>query len=238
MNISILYLICIIAVILVLTAGYFVAHHKSSMFNSFKSKPSNSNCTSSELIECLIAKNKLINVNITSLNAKKTNYYSIKYNVIKLSPEVKDDTSITSLAIGSYLANQAKLGQKLTIIYFLKLFLSFICKIFSILFIPSVLICAIINASVSSTIPKTIIFILLICYTISFIIELILYALDLNSTNSIKEDISALGLLNETEITDIHKLNKVICQINFFDYTRTCLTFLKLLSLDNIFRQK
>lgn len=237
MNISLLYLISIMTVILVLSAGYFIAGQKSSIFNSFKSKQPKNVCTSTEIAECLIAKNQLININITSLNAKKTNYYSIKYNVIKLAPDVKEDTSLSSLATASYLSNQAKFGQRHTILYFIKLFFSFICKISSIIFFPSVLLCAIINASVKSSIPKTIILVLLTCYIISFIIQLIFLALEIDSTQVIKKDITNLQIFNESEIQDIHHLTKLLCLINFFNYTRLSLAFLQLLSLDNIYRQ-
>lgn len=238
MSIEVLYILCITMSLLVLITGYFVGFSKSTTLDEFKQKQNENNLRGAELSEILNYKNKLINVNIAGIKSKNTNYFSLKYNVIKMSPELKTDSSLTSLAIAARLANNAKQGQKHTIIYFIKLTARFLAKLFSSIFIPSLLLCAILNSSIQSSLPKTILFITFALYIISFIIYLLLLIFDLISNKSINNDITSLNVFNYEELKSIKKLTNCLCFVDFFDNTRNTLAFLKLASLDNIFKKK
>ena len=235
MNILVLYLLSLCSVILTLTIGYFVGYKASVRF--YNNNDHSRHLTASMLAEKLINKNNLLNVNITKLNSSKTNYYSTKYNEIKLSPEVKDSTNLSALAISANCANQARLNQKLSIPHFLKLSFSFISKIIPIIFIPLVLVCAIINVSSTSSIPTLLILIGLIGNTCSVLIQTIIFFFELKSTKHLSKDINSLEELNSQEKERITKLLSELCIINFYDFTRLNLKFLNLLSPDRVFKQ-
>lgn len=236
MNILLLYLLSICMVIIMLVSGYLVGFRSSIIFDEAEDFSSN-NITSTDMAENLISKNNLLNVNITRLNSKKTNYYSASYNVIKLSPTVKDSTQLSALAISGFCANQARLSQKYSFLYLMKTVFSFISKLFPIIFIPLVLICAILSSSVNLGILTLLILIALIGTLISFIIQIIIFIFELKSTKRLIKDIASLNKLTEEELNTISTLLKGICKINFYKFTRLILKFLILISPDFIFRQ-
>lgn len=230
MNIIWLYLISLGTVFLVLSTGYFVNYKGSNLLKLHSSSINSIEITGSKLSEMLIAKNKLLKIHITNLNSKHTNYFSLKYNVIKVSPEINSSTSLSALALSSYLANQARLGQKKTILYCLKLIISFITKLCSIVFIPVVLVCAIIYASHQSSIINMIILISLIAYSSSLIFQLIILCFELISTKKLNNDIASLKLFTNEELKQISTLTRAICTNRFFDYTKSSLFFFSLAS--------
>ncbi len=236
MNILVLYLLSLVIVFLVLTVGFFVGV-KSLTFFQDNEDLSTKNITASELANKLIERNKLININITCLKSKKTNYYSSNYNVIKLSPDVKDSTSLSSLAISSHCTNQARLNQRFGFIYLIKNFFSFISKIFPTIFIPLVLISAIIDNATTSNLPALLILIALIGTVISLLIQIIILIFELNSTKKIIKDISHLNLFTNEEIKKLSHMILGLCKINFFKFSRVILTVFSLLNPDHIFRK-
>ncbi len=230
MNILWLYIICIGMLFLVLATGYIVSGNCSKILNSNTNISNSNDITGKELTETLINKNSLLNINITNLNAKKTNYYSLKYNVIKVAPEINNSTSLTALAISSNLANDARLGQKRTLIYCLKLIVSFISKLCSIIFVPTVLICAIINASTTSNIPSIIIWITLILYASSLASKLTILCFEFISINKLTKDLESLRLFNKDEITTLKSLLHSLSRLDFWNYTIKSIAFFNLAS--------
>lgn len=237
MNISILYIISICSLILVLFLGCFIGFSDTQDINNH-SQYTQTKITAIELAERLIKKNNLLNINIVSLKSKITNYYSFHYNVIKLSPNVIYSSLLQSLAISAHCVKDAKQGQKRTGLYMLKKSLIYISKVFTLIFVPIVLIFAIINASSSSKIPAIIILATCIGYLLALIIQLILLATELKSIKSIINDVKTLDLLNSDELSIFDSFCKSICKINFYNHTKLSLNFFSLASPNTLFKQE
>lgn len=237
MNISILYVVSICSVILVLCIGYFTGYKHSTFFMTNLEETQNKT-TAIELAEKLIKKNNLLNINIIRLKSKRTNYYSFKYNVIKLSPSVINSNLLQSLAVSANCIKDAKLSQRKTGLYMLKIAINFVSKLFTIIFIPIVLICAILDSSTSSNLPALLILIALIGYLLAILIQLILFALDLKLTNSTIKDVKSLNLLNDEEFEFFSSLCLSVCKIQFYNHTKLSLNFFSLASPDILFKQE
>ena len=115
----------------------------------------------------------------------------------------------------------------------------FISKIISMLFVPIVFVFAIINISFGlENLAKTVTIVALICYVITFLIQLLLYFLIQSKTAKIKEDIKSLNTFEDDEISALHELITALNKYEFFDYTRLSLGIFYLLNPATIFEKK
>ena len=224
MNWILLYTLSFLAIIIVLTVGYFMQSQSSSCFKHYHDNETKKGITARELSEILSHHYKLRNTAITILKAKKSNYFSAKYNVIKFSPETAYSPYLFDLAISSKCTNQAKKQQYNYISSAFLGILSFICKMITILFIPIILIFSIINISLGlETLAYTTILISLVCYAAAFLIQIILFVLLQNSTKKVKKDLKDLELFDEEEIESIYNLILALNKYNLFTHTRLSL---------------
>ena len=236
MNILMLYFLCVCMLVIMLVSGHFIGFKASVNFYACE-KCSSKETTASQLAEKLIAHNKLLNVKMSCLNAKKTNYYSASYNVIKLSPEVKNSNNLSALAKSAYCANQARLSHRFGFLYIIKTAFSFISKPFPIIFIPLTLVCAILHTSTGASVAELLILITLIGTLTSFLIEIIIFLFEVKSVKSLIKDIKQLDEFSEEETKIISSLLYDICKADFYMSTRLILKFLALLNPDPIFKQ-
>lgn len=230
----ILYIISILAVILVLFTGYILRVNANRPFFINEGIGSKIKLTSHELVEKLIKKNKLTNLAVTKLDASKTNYYSVKYNAIKLAPTTYHSYELSSLAISASCANEAKTSQKQTFLVLAKNFFDIICKVVATLFIPTALICAIIHTSNANIVYYYILLYSLIAYISSFIIEILILIFDLITVKKCNKDLKELEVFDDEEYKIVTSQIKAIYMLKFFEYTRFTFKFFTLASPDTI----
>lgn len=236
MNVILIYILSIIAIILFPMIGYFLYIIFLNKSNSSKFT-ANSFCVSgNELIENLAKKHKLSNLKTVKLDAKKTNYFYPKYNVIKLSPETYYASDTKSLANCIFYENQARLCQQKTLLYLLKTALNFTANLLSAIFIPAILILSIINTTNPSATIQLIMLIFLICYAVSFVLQIIMLLCDIISLKKYKPELKNLNIFSEDEIIELAKNLNQICFYNFYKNTRKVYVFLALTNPDNILR--
>lgn len=229
MNINYIYIFSIIALIIFPIIGYFCYFFNSKTEENNQTRKSNHDISGLELTQKLIALDKLKNVKITKLNNKKTNYYSSKYNVIKLNPFCYFSSELSSLAVCANCENQARLAQQKTLFFLTKTAISIIANIISAIFLPSLLILAIINTSNPSNINAMILLVFLICFTLSFIFQAIILVFELISTKKCKENLNKLNLFQKDELEFLSKQLTALSVYNFYKFTRMEFSFFNLL---------
>ena len=221
MNLIILYIISFFATIAVLATGYFINMNARNCFEKLKGFENIKGINAKDFSYIFFRHNKLKNIELLTLRAKKTNYYSPKYNVIKISPEIVTSTFLFDIAICAKCANQAKKQQCYYISATLRLIVSMLCNIISVLFVPTILICAILNISLGlERVALTISLIDIICYLLAFLTQIIFYLIDKSSTKHIVSDIQKLNLFEESELKTLASLIETLNKFDFFSYTR------------------
>ena len=239
MNWILLYLPCFFAVIAVLSIGYLINNQAINCVKKHQYKQNKKETFAKELSVKLFEQYKLTNTGIVTLNTKKTNYFSARYNVIKLSSDATYSPYLFNLAMFIKCAKQAKRQQYNYISTLLYTVMSFISKIVSALFVPIVFVSAIMNISFGhESIAKIITIVALICYVSTFLIQLILYFVTQSTSYSIKDDIKNLEIFEDDEITALYELIISLNKFNFFDYTRLSIGIFTLLNPATIFEKK
>lgn len=239
MNWILLYLLCFFAVIAVLCVGYLLNNQAVTCVKKYQYKQNKKETFAKEISTKLFEQYKLTNTGIVTLNTKKTNYFSARYNVIKLSPDAIYSPYLYNLAVFIKCAKQAKRQQYNYITTLLYSVMTFISKLVSALFVPVVFVSAILNISFGyENIAKIITIVALICYVATFLIQLILYFITQSTSHSIKDDIKNLELFEEDEITALYELIISLNKFDFFDYTRLSLGIFTLLNPATIFEKK
>ena len=223
MNWIILYILSFFAILIVLTVGYFMNKQSVACFKHYQNKENKKGIISKELALQLFKQNRLKGTALTTLKAKKSNYFSAKYNVIKLSPETINSPYLFDLAICAKCANHAKTQQYKYISSALKYIVSIISKFISIMIIPIILISSILNISGGlNKIAFTISLIALIIYVVMFIIEYILYISNQLSSQKISLDLENTGFFDHEETTALLDLITALNKFDFFSFTRLC----------------
>lgn len=233
-----LYILSFTMIILVLSVGYFINQSSKKNLDKFSSATSEQNITGKELANKLITQNNLKNVKVVNLKSNHTNYYSLQYNVLKFDPEIANSTTLLSLATSAYHTNKAKFHQKHTLFSIIRTIFNYIFKAISAIFLPLVLICAILNISSSTHAPMFAILFSLIFYCLAFIVELIFLVIELKNTKKYIKDLKDTKLFNENELEILKTNLKIVTKYYFFSYTRWTLAIFWLISPDFIFRQK
>ena len=99
-----------------------------------------------------------------------------------------------------------------------------ISKVVSALFVPVVFIFAIINISFGlEHLANIATIVALICFVITFLIQLSLYFIIQSKTKQIKDDIKSLQTFEDDEISILYELIIALNKYDFFDYTRLSL---------------
>lgn len=239
MNWIILYLLCFFAVIGVLTIGYFLNNQAITCVKKNQYKQNKKGLGAKELADTTFKTYKLTSTALTTLRAKKTNYFSSRFNAIKLSPETIYSPYLYDLAIFFKCSNQAKKQQYNYISTILYNGFYFISKLISMLFVPTVFIFAIVNISFGlESLAKIVTIVALICYVATFLIQLLLYFLIQSKTSKIKEDIKSLNIFEDDEISTLHEIIIALNKYELFDYTRLSLGIFYLLNPATIFEKK
>lgn len=236
MSVIVIYILCIGACLLVFLTGSFLNNSALQTFHSTEGAYAVEKIVGKDLIFSLSKNSHVINLKTVKLQAKKTNYYSFKYNVIKLAPVTFASFELSQLAISTHCFSQAKLAQNHTLFYLLKIISNFISKLISAFFIPVFLICAILNSKASTHTAYFILLFYLIAFSFCFIIELIGLIINLNSSKKVLNDLQATKPFSENELEILAKQLKAICKINFYDYSRYSIILLKLASPDMLFQ--
>lgn len=229
MNWILLYSLCLLAIIIVLTTGYFLNKRAIASFKIYENRQSQKKIISKELALKLFSVSGLRSTSLTVLKAKKSNYFSAKYNAIKLTPETTYSNCLFDLAICSKCALQAKKQQYNYISSAIKYIVSLVSNLISILFIPTILICSILNISFGlekfaflATIT------IVICYFASFLLSLLILCLNKLSTKNIIPDLEKTGFFEPNEINELLSIIKEIYNFEFFNYTRLSLILFSL----------
>ncbi len=237
MNWIILYLISFFAIIIVLVVGYFLACQANSYFVYFRDKQCNK-VSAKELTELLVKKNGLKNVAITTLNAKKTNYYSTNYNAIKLSPETITSNHLYDLAIGTKCVQRAIHHQRFYFTSTIQIILQTIAKIFLSLFVPILLISSILNISFGlEKFAYISILVGLICFVAGFLIIFIYNFINSSTSKNSEKLLKSLKIFDESELKDLQELILALNKQDFFKHTRFSLSFFSLMSPAMIFER-
>lgn len=233
---NLLYILSFIVVILVLCTGFLISKNAKIAIEKGNNEQNKNGITGKELANILILQNNLKNIAAVNLKALHTNYYSKKYNVLKFDPEIANSTSISALAVCAYHTNQAKTYQNHTLSGFIKSIFDFTFKIISFIFIPLVLICAILNSSSSTHSPMFLTILALILYCTAFAVELIFFLFNFKTLKNCLNDLKNTNLFTEAELKILAANLKALNKIDFFNYTRWTLSFLWFVSPDFLFR--
>lgn len=237
MNIVLIYLLCLGAILIIPEVGIIFRIRAKKQISADEGIGLKKEINGHDLLVILAKQNRLKNLKITKLQARSTNYYSSRYHVIKLSPITYHSYELSQLSIASHCYRRAKLAMEHTFLYLSYTCIHTLAKTISLIFLPSLICCAIINSFVSSSIPTLILTIILIAYFVSFIIELILYLIKLGRTNSVIQDLKRSTLFEDSELEIVSKQLKCICNLEVFDFTNQTFFIFKLLSPDLIFHQ-
>jgi len=236
MNWIILYIISFLLIIAVLGFGVLINSQARVCFHGHKDEQNSKGLMGKEFSEKLFAHNKLRNISFVTLNAKKTNYYSAKYNVIKVAPGVAESSFLFDLALCAKCTNQATKQQYNYITATLKLLLSAFVKFMYIAFIPIVLICSILNITLGlEKISFIIVLVSIICYALAFIIQIIMHFIDQSTVNKITKNIEKLELFDEKELKTLEILISTLNKFEFFETTRLSLRLFTFMSPGTIF---
>lgn len=232
MSILVLYILCICAVFANFVIGTSLKNYALKLFKQTEGMHSNQKITGSELILTLNKHTQLKSLKLTKLKARKTNYYSIKYNVIKLSPVTFASYELSQLSIAANCFMQAKLAQHHTIFYMFKLFFNFVSKIISAIFLPLFLICAIINKNASTHTAYFLILFSLIAFVLCMLIQLVDLLINILYSKNILNAIKITNKFSDTELATMQKQLTAVCKILYYDYSRYTILLFHLISPD------
>lgn len=236
MDLIILYIIAILLVFAVLAIGYLLNGQARICFNTHKNETNSKGLTSNEFAEHLFKHNKLRNISLITLRAKKTNYYSAKYNVIKVTPEVANSIYLFDLAICAKCTNKAIKQQYNYISSTIKMIANLFTKIISFIFIPVVLIAAILNISFGLENASFLItLITIILYLLAFVIQLILHCIEQSSVKKNISNIKNAKILEDAELKTLEYYLIALNKFEFFDWTRISIKIFTFLSPATIF---
>lgn len=235
MNIVLIYVLCLVSILLIPEVGIIFRIYSKKRFTADEGIGLKKEINGHDLLMVLSKQNQLRNLKITKLNAKSTNYYSSKYNVIKLSPITYHSYELSQISIASHCYRRAKFAQHHTFFYLAYTCLHTLAKLISLIFLPSLICCAILNAMTNKTFPALILTIVLIAYVASFVIELILYLIKLGRTKSIVKDLGRSTLFETSELEIVSKQLKCICNLEFFDFTNQTFFIFKIFNPDLLF---
>lgn len=238
MSIILTYLFCFISIIIVAETGIIFRNNSLSQFSKDEGIGSTKKIIGCELAKTLSNQSDLKNIKISKLNAKKTNYYSVKYNVIKLSPITHNSYELSQLSIATHCFRQAKFAQKNTLFNMLYIVVNFISKLISGLYLPAILILSITMPSKSESLKTKLLLALLATYIVVYLIELAIYFIKKARTQQIVKDLEKTNLFDNDELYVMSNQLKCICKLEFFDYSFYTFFLFKILNLDNIFKQK
>lgn len=232
MSIVVLYILCICAIFANFIVGTSLKNYALKLFKQTEGMYSNKKITGNELILTLNKHTQLKNLKLTKLKARKTNYYSFKYNVIKLSPVTFASYELSQLSISANCFMQAKLAQHHTIFYMFKLFFIFVSKIISAIFLPLFLICAIINKNASTHTAYFLILFSLIAFVLCMLIQLVDFLINIISSKKILGIIKSTNKFSVTELEIMQKQLTAVCKILYYDYSRYTILLFHLISPD------
>ena len=236
MKIITIYIISFVCLFLELLTGFIVG--KTSFYNNNKDDENEekNRLNGKELTNQLISFYKLKNVKIARLNTNKTNYYSSKYNAIKLSPSSLDETDLSNQATCVYVTNQAKFVQDHTLLHILSTALSFLSKIFLVSFIPITLIFSIINISKQNlNFPAIVILVSLTCFVFAFIFASIKFLIKILFTKNCLKKVKTTNLFDDKDFEILKKELLNLDKEDYINFLYTSLAFFKLFSPDFIF---
>lgn len=239
MNFIILYFITALLIITVLAIGVLLNNQARACFSAHKNETHSKGLLAKDFTEQLFKHNKLRNISIINLRARKTNYYSAKYNVIKVLPEVANSHYLFDLAICAKCTNRATKQQYNYISSTLTLITTIFAKIVSMLFIPTILISAILNIGFElEKVSYIISLVSIICYLSVFIIQFVLYFIEQSSVKKIVSNIQKTNLLDKNELKTLEYLLIALNKFEFFDWTRLSLKIFTLLNPATILDRK
>lgn len=239
MNIILIYISCLVALFVALLVGFILSRHIDFAMEESKNQILSSNLSGEELTKILIDLYNLKNVKIIKLNAKKTNYYSSKYNVIKLSERSLDGNDLNSLTTCASVANKARFVQHHTFSFLLDTALTFLSKLFFVSFIPLILVFSILNANTPKIKAwKIAMFVLLICFSFAFLFSIIKYFIKKAHINSCINKIKEAKIFIPKESEELKLELQNLNNLELFNSLQQSLAFFKLFSPDFVFHVK
>lgn len=238
MNIVLVYVLCLASLLLIPEIGIIFRFYSKKQFSLNEGIGLKKEINGHDLLVVLSKQNKLNNLKITKLSAKKTNYYSSTYNVIKLSPVTYHSYELSQLSITSHCYRRAKLAQKHTFIYIAYTCIHALTKSVALILLPSTICCAILNSLTNKSFPTLILTVILIAYFASFVVELILYLIKIYTTKIVLNDLKRSMLFEPGELEIVSKQMKCICNLEMFEFTNQTYFILKIFNPDLIFKSK
>ena len=169
-------------------------------------------------------------VKVVKFDGKKTNFYSSKYNVIKLSTEKSTSKLLNDLCLSAFLSTEAHLANFGKIFFKTKWLTKPIISAIYYMFLPLIFICAILNISSSLTNVSFYVSILaLSLFILAFVFNLIFLAIEKKATKKTLEFFKKTNALNEDELKmAAESLNSIVYQ-NFVENTSNIFGIFKLM---------
>ena len=193
-------------------------------------KPTELGATSQQLAEALLSANKTEAVNVVKFNGRLTNFYSSKFNVIKLSSEIYFSNSFSSICLAAYLSAQAHLASYGNLFIRTKWFFKPLSMIIASLLIPVILVTAIMQST--NTLPE-IAFIAAVstfsCFVLCVALKLIMLFVESKTIKKALELLKISNALNANELKLAENHLKSIIISNFAQYFACLFAFIKLL---------
>lgn len=236
MSLAWIYIICLITIFLVTEIGALLKISSQKRFHNDEGIGSKKQVIGINLVNKLIEQCSLKNVKISKLNASKTNYYSFKYNVIKLAPVTYYSYEFSQLSIVSHCFRQAKFAQKHTFFSMIYIFLHKLSKITACMILPIILIFSIITSIVNANYCKWIIFVAIMVYLLFSLIEFSLFFIKKIRTKYLLTDLRKINLFDNDELEIMEKQLKSIANLEFYEFSSSTLFIFKLFNPDIIFK--
>ena len=174
-----------------------------STFNKYASKYSSRRITGAQAAQRVLQSNRISNVRIERVNGNLTDHFDPRTNVIRLSDQVYDSTSIAAIGVACHEAGHAV--QHATQYAPIKLRTAVIpvTNIGSRLAMPLILIGILL--SYLGNFSYTLVYIGIGCFALTLLFELITLPVEFNASNRAIRAIEEYGMLNSDEITGAKK---------------------------------
>lgn len=238
MNWIIQYILSFVLILFAIISGYVLKIKAQKVFSETEAVGSEKEITG-EILTKTLAKNNNLNTTIAKINTNKTNYYSFKYNVIKLSSNTLYSYEFSQLAICAFCTKQALFAKNNGFLYVVNIALNFLAKLLTIIFIPTLLVCSILNISFNlNKISFLILTISAVCFAVCIVFELIKLLFQLISTKKFISNIKKTNFFSEKELNILKNQMQAIYKLSYADFTTYSLSFFKLLNPDILFNVK
>lgn len=225
----------ILMIVLSTCMGYTFKGRINSNLKTFLIMPTEANVSGKAVAEAILMQHNIKNVDVVEINCKNTNVAVPKRNVIKLSSEVTNLTSISSISVAALLATKMVYAKAHRVEYSLITALQCTTMIISLLFLPLLIVCPLLDVFLLlAPIGEISAYCLLAIYFLSTVLSFALFAFDKKLTPLAHQNLLNLSILGKDEE---QSSRRVLGSMSLFPLSRSLASSIFLLYLMNLDQQ-